>query len=147
MPAIARLPSGTLVEVLCGQPEQKNGVRWVLTALPAPARSNNSSRDSRCSNSGARAPSRRNRASSAAAIIVGVSSPSLGSSGAPLLVALADHARAARSLHVVENADQLIFDEAALLLDDQDVAETFGEAARAALFQRPGQPDLVDAQA
>ena len=27
MPAMARLPSGTLVEVLCGQPEQKNGVR------------------------------------------------------------------------------------------------------------------------
>ena len=27
MPAIARLPSGTLVEVLCGQPEQKYGVR------------------------------------------------------------------------------------------------------------------------
>jgi len=27
MPAIARLPSGSLVEVLCGQPEQKNGVR------------------------------------------------------------------------------------------------------------------------
>src|SRR6476469_10522247 len=27
MPAKARLPSGTLVEVLCGQPEQKYGVR------------------------------------------------------------------------------------------------------------------------
>ena len=30
MPAIARLPSGTRVEVLCGQPEQKNGVRATL---------------------------------------------------------------------------------------------------------------------
>ena len=28
MPASARLPSGTLVEVLCGQPEQKYGVRF-----------------------------------------------------------------------------------------------------------------------
>ena len=30
MPAMARLPSGTRVEVLCGQPEQKNGVRATL---------------------------------------------------------------------------------------------------------------------
>ena len=29
MPAKARLPSGTLVEVLCGQPEQKYGVRVI----------------------------------------------------------------------------------------------------------------------
>ncbi len=28
MPATAREPSGTRVEVLCGQPEQKYGVRW-----------------------------------------------------------------------------------------------------------------------
>src|SRR5258708_35720481 len=30
MPAIARLPSGTRVDVLCGQPEQKYGVRDTL---------------------------------------------------------------------------------------------------------------------
>jgi len=29
MPQRARLPSGTLVEVLCGQPEQKYGVRLI----------------------------------------------------------------------------------------------------------------------
>src|SRR5260370_41159471 len=29
MPAKARLPSGTLVEALCGQPDQKYGVRLV----------------------------------------------------------------------------------------------------------------------
>src|SRR3954471_21081278 len=29
MPANARLPSGTLVDVLCGQPEQKYGVRVI----------------------------------------------------------------------------------------------------------------------
>src|ERR1700674_5807327 len=28
MPAVARLPSGTLVDVLCGQPEQKYGTRF-----------------------------------------------------------------------------------------------------------------------
>src|SRR5512140_3753774 len=27
MPAVARLPSGTLVDVLCGQPEQNHGLR------------------------------------------------------------------------------------------------------------------------
>src|SRR5258708_28663886 len=31
MPAMARLPSGTLVEVLCGQPEQKYGSRLSTT--------------------------------------------------------------------------------------------------------------------
>ena len=44
MPAKARLPSGTLVEVLCGQPEQKYGVRvtgataciWVACAAVEP---------------------------------------------------------------------------------------------------------------
>ena len=29
MPASARLPSGTLVDVLCGHPEQKYGVRVI----------------------------------------------------------------------------------------------------------------------
>ena len=28
IPAVDRLPSGTLVEVLCGQPEQKYGIRF-----------------------------------------------------------------------------------------------------------------------
>ena len=36
MPATARLPSGTLVEVLCGQPEQKNGVRAIAGWWPPP---------------------------------------------------------------------------------------------------------------
>ena len=31
MPAIAREPSGTLVDVLCGQPEQNHGLRSVCT--------------------------------------------------------------------------------------------------------------------
>ena len=31
MPAVARLPSGTRVDVLCGQPEQKYGWRTVVT--------------------------------------------------------------------------------------------------------------------
>ena len=39
MPASARLPSGTRVEVLCGQPEQKYGVRANGTTLPPSWRS------------------------------------------------------------------------------------------------------------
>ena len=31
MPATARDPSGTMVDVLCGQPEQNNGVRSATT--------------------------------------------------------------------------------------------------------------------
>ena len=47
MPATARLPSGTRVEVLCGQPEQKYGCRTVVTRGRASAfslKSRNASR-------------------------------------------------------------------------------------------------------
>ncbi len=85
MPAMARLPSGILVEVLCGQPEQKYGVRCSLAApMPSAGRSNASSFARRCSSPGLRWPSLRNRATTAAATMVGVSSPSLGSSMAPV---------------------------------------------------------------
>ena len=39
MPAMAREPSGTRVEVLCGQPEQNQGMRSALTSTTAMARS------------------------------------------------------------------------------------------------------------
>ena len=53
MPAMARLPSGTRVEVLCGQPEQKNGVRASLICVVAvTGLSNASSRARRCSSTG-----------------------------------------------------------------------------------------------
>ena len=61
-------------------------------------------------------------------------------------VALADDGRAFRCIHVVEDAEKLILDEAAFLLDDENVLEPFGETPRAGFFQRPGQRDLVDAQ-
>ncbi|MFK4628400.1 hypothetical protein ABIF02_000927 [Bradyrhizobium elkanii] len=55
MPAMARLPSGILVDELCGQPEQKYGVRCSF-AVPTPSagRSNASSFAKRCSSSGLR---------------------------------------------------------------------------------------------
>ena len=62
------------------------------------------------------------------------------------LVALADHRRPLRGIDIIKNAQQLILDEAALLLDHQHVLQAFGEGTRARFFQRPGQRDLVEAQ-
>src|SRR5690606_35948116 len=65
----------------------------------------------------------------------------------PLLVELADHARAHLVLPVVEPFLQLIFEELALLLDDQDLVQAFGELAHAFGLERPHHADLVQAQA
>ena len=147
MPAMARLPSGSLVEVLCGQPEQKNGVRAIvigalaggglvegfqprqallqqraLMAEPAQPRDQRRSYDGRIEFAFARQESRA------------------------VFVALADHGRPVPGVDIVEDAHQLVFDEAALLLDDEHVLQAFGEALGALLFQRPGQRDFVDAK-
>ncbi len=63
------------------------------------------------------------------------------------LVGLADDARPARRLDIVEELDQLVLDEAALLLDDQNIFETLREGQRALRLQRPSQPDFIDANA
>ena len=42
---------------------------------------------------------------------------------------------------------QLILDHRALLLDDDHLVETLAEGARALRLDRPGQPDLVNADA
>ncbi len=65
----------------------------------------------------------------------------------PALVGLADYRGPARGVGVVENMDELLLDEAALLLDDQHVGEALGEAARAGGLERPSQADLVEADA
>ena len=64
-----------------------------------------------------------------------------------LLVVLADHARADVLAPVVELLLQLVLDELALLLDDQDLLEPFGELAHAFGVERPGHADLEDPQA
>ena len=63
------------------------------------------------------------------------------------LVGLADHRRPARGVQIVEDVDELLLDEAALLLDHQHVGEALGEAARAGRLERPSQADLVEADA
>src|SRR3546814_2587866 len=51
MPANARLPSGTLVELLCGQPEQKCGGRSARLAKPLSVAPSSTRRATRADNS------------------------------------------------------------------------------------------------
>ena len=84
MPAIARLPSGTRVEVLCGQPEQKYGVRDTLGGGAAKSFSLLSRRASRWRSSGDSPPCFIRRLAITMATLVGVSSPSLGRTMRPV---------------------------------------------------------------
>jgi hypothetical protein len=89
MPASARLPSGTRVEVLCGQPEQKYGVR-----LTPSAPLNGSFGGAEVRQEAARSSAGNFGAShrtSAGAMREGRSSPSADSSGSPSRSGLADH--------------------------------------------------------
>ena len=83
----------------------------------------------------------------ARATMVGVSSPVLGKQDRAGLVGLADDARPARRLDIIEELHQLVLDEAALLFDDQNVFEALREGQRALRLQRPGQRDFIDADA
>ncbi len=64
-----------------------------------------------------------------------------------LLVELADDARAHVVAPVVELLLQLVLDDLALLLDDQDLLQAEREVAHAFGLERPGHADLVDADA
>ena len=88
MPAMARLPSGTRVEVLCGQPEQKYGVRATLGGGAASSFSLASRRASRCWSSGESPMCFISRLAITMATPVGVSSPSLGRMMRPVSSAL-----------------------------------------------------------
>ena len=64
-----------------------------------------------------------------------------------VFVVLADDARAHGFAPVVELPFELMFDEFALFLDDEDFFKPFGKGAHAIGFERPGHADLVDPQA
>ncbi len=64
-----------------------------------------------------------------------------------LLVELADDARAHVVAPVVELLFQLVFDDLALLLDDQDLGQSFGEVAHSFGLERPGHCDFEHANA
>jgi hypothetical protein len=87
------------------------------------------------------------------AMSAGVSSPAAGqlpvaARQLPLarLVVLAGDARAHVLAPVVELLLELVLDDLALLLDDQDLLQPLGEVPHALGVQRPGHADLVDAQ-
>ena len=144
---MARLPSGILVEVLCGQPEQKYGVRCSFAApMPSAGRSNASSFARRCSSAGLRWPSLRKPRHDGRRHHGRRQFAFARQQRRAALVALADHRGPLRGIDIIENAQQLVLDEAALLLDHQHVLQAFRERARAGFLQRPGQRDLVDAQ-
>ena len=94
MPAIAREPSGTRVEVLWGQPEQNQGERertgaafpawsaiWSIRARRWTSRRSNSGSSAPRGAPGA--PGRRSRAASARATMAAESSPRSGRSARP----------------------------------------------------------------
>jgi len=63
------------------------------------------------------------------------------------LIELAKDARAHVVAQVVELFLELVLDQRALFLDDEDFLKPFGEFAHAFGFERPGHRDLVDADA
>jgi len=86
MPAVARLPSGTLVDVLCGQPEQKYGARIKSIFGRASAASfwlMKSTRWRIFSSVRGLSARRSIRVAITRAIIAGVNSPAAGSSQSP----------------------------------------------------------------
>jgi len=64
-----------------------------------------------------------------------------------LLVELADDARAHVLAPVVELLLELVFEQLALFLDDEDLLQPFGEMPHAFGFQRPDHADLVEPDA
>ena len=98
MPASARLPSGTRVEVLCGQPEQKYGARCVLASgTSAQAFERFASRARRWSQRRAWSTPRRSQALGDRARDQGRAMLAVArQQRRAVLVGLADHARALR---------------------------------------------------
>ena len=142
MPAAATLPSGTTVERLCGQPEQKNAVRAIVKGLGRRFIS------SRC---WMRASDRfdprlaREPLGDGPRDLVRVELADDAEQRALLLVELADDARPIGPAvqHVL--GEQL--EESALLLDDQDLLEPAAELADDARLHRREHRQLEDADA
>ena len=118
------MPCGTTVEELCGQPEQKYGVRADTSVIAATALCACFSRDTRFASSST-CPRRSTRSPIAIATLFGSSAPLTGNSHSSCLVALADHHRLVRG--AVKLLAHLHLDQRALLLDHDDEVEPFGE--------------------
>ena len=82
IPPPTSVPSGALIELLCGQPEQKNGVRCAIGSVAGRPSIAASSRR-RASTESSRTPRAARRAATARAIRSASRSSSRGSSGSP----------------------------------------------------------------
>nr|WP_294567105.1 hypothetical protein [uncultured Rhodopila sp.] len=118
MPALAKLPSGSFVDVACGQPAQKAGAR----------RSRPSGRETASGDALRRQFHQRRQQRRAAR------------------VRLAADLGAFIRRQVVERVADLAFDETALFLDHDQRALAAGEGAQPFRLQRPGHADLVDGE-
>ena len=142
MPAAAIEPSGTTVERLCGQPEQKYGGR---ASVSAAGRSRSASSSATRAVIGGELQLALQAAGHDLGDAVGVELAVGRHQRTALLVALAHDARVLGV--VVEHVAQEQLDERALLLDDQDLLEAPRELAHDARLHREEHADLQDADA
>ena len=147
MPAKARLPSGTLVEVLCGQPEQKYGVRVIgATGLHlgglAAVEPVGLGAQHRCDfgiEVEPKQPLGQRACQRGDAEFLGE-----GKEALVVIVHLADDARPDIVAPVEQLLLDLVLDDLAALFDDEDFFEADRELPHALRLQRPGHADLVE---
>ena len=138
MPALEKLPSGSFVEVACGQPAQNAGMRR--------SRPSGRSTASGAGGAGRFRPARPRNVPRLAATLSGDSSINGEISGGAERIGLAADFGAFVGRQVIEGVADLAFDETALFLDDQDGALAAGEIPKPLGFQRPGHADFVDGE-
>ena len=138
------MPSGTTVEELCGQPEQKYGVRTATSCVSASTRCASFSR--------ATWPAialvgrdLEQALADADRDVVGIERALDREQPVALLVLLADADRLVGG--AVELLAHLHLDQRALLLDHDDELEALRELLRGPAAERPRAADLVEAQA
>jgi hypothetical protein len=165
MPASARLPSGTRVLVLCGQPLQNHGARSPVSAFSAASCASRAATTARRwsmrAAMSALTPSFFSRCAMALAMMAGVRSALARSSqfwlglgmlhsppvpSPPGLRRTCPARAGARRPPVVELFLELVFDDLALFFHHQDLLQPLGKVARDGGFQRPHHVDLVQPQ-
>ena len=142
MPPPTSVPSGALVELLCGQPEQKNGER--VGHGQRPRATGDLVELARGGRPRTAAPAGAlRRAATARATRSASRSRVGGKKRRAALVALAHDPGSVR--HAVEGVLQVRLDERALLLGHQDLVEPAGEVPHDAGLERPDHPQLEQA--
>ena len=149
MPAVATLPSGTRVERLCGQPEQKVGRAHQLAGgARGPGLDDVRRRvEPRRQRLGLRHAAGAQALHEDAGDDVGVELAGRGHQRPPPLVALAGQARAAPRVDAEQQPRELVLDHRPLLLDDEDLLVAGTEVENARGLEGPRHGHLVDADA